>query len=173
MADPAGTSLSVDSVTKTFRVHQERATSLKQFIATGGRNRYEEFDALRDVSFDVADGEAVGIIGHNGSGKSTLLKCMARILTPNAGDDRVNKRMSALLELGAGFHPELSGRDNVFLNAAILGHDAAGDRRCASTRSSTSPVSNSSSTRRSRPTRRACTSGSRSPSRSTSIPSCC
>lgn len=122
MADPARElALRVDSVSKTFKVHQERASSLKQFIATGGRNRYEEFHALRNVSLDVAVGEAVGIIGHNGSGKSTLLKCMAKILTPNEGDIVINKRMAALLELGAGFHPELSGRDNVFLNAAILG----------------------------------------------------
>ncbi|MGB3737372.1 MAG: ABC transporter ATP-binding protein [Ilumatobacter sp.] len=113
--------LSVDSVTKTFKVHSERASSLKQFIASGGRNRYEEFTALDNVSLRVDVGEAVGIIGHNGSGKSTLLKCMAQILTPKSGTIAVNKRMAALLELGAGFHPELSGRDNVFLNAAILG----------------------------------------------------
>ncbi|MFN3255086.1 MAG: ABC transporter ATP-binding protein [Ilumatobacter sp.] len=113
--------LVVDHVTKTFRIHSEKASSLKQFIATGGRNRYEDFYALRDISFEVEVGSAVGIIGHNGSGKSTLLKCMAQILTPNEGSITVNKRMAALLELGAGFHPELSGRDNVFLNAAILG----------------------------------------------------
>ncbi len=118
---PREVALRVDSVSKTFKIHQERASSLKQFIATGGRNRYEEFHALRDVSLDVGVGEAVGIIGHNGSGKSTLLKCMAKILTPNSGSIVINKRMAALLELGAGFHPELSGRDNVFLNAAILG----------------------------------------------------
>ena len=122
MADPSrGIALRVDSVSKTFKVHQERASSLKQYIATGGRNRYEEFHALRNVSLDVSVGEAVGIIGHNGSGKSTLLKCMAKILVPNEGEIIINKRMAALLELGAGFHPELSGRDNVFLNAAILG----------------------------------------------------
>ncbi|NND73420.1 MAG: ABC transporter ATP-binding protein [Ilumatobacter sp.] len=116
-----GYALRVADVTKTFRIHHERASSLKAFIAAGGRNRYEDFYALRNVSFDVAEGEAVGVIGHNGSGKSTLLKCMAKILTPNAGHVEVTKRMAALLELGAGFHPELSGRDNVFLNAAILG----------------------------------------------------
>jgi ABC-2 type transport system ATP-binding protein len=113
--------LRVHGVTKMFRVHHERTNSLKQLIAGGGRNRYDEFYALRDVSFEVKAGEAFGVIGHNGSGKSTLLKCMAGILTPNAGHIVVNRRMSALLELGAGFHPELSGRDNVFLNAAILG----------------------------------------------------
>jgi ABC-2 type transport system ATP-binding protein len=113
--------LTVDNVSKTFRVHHERANSLKQYLAARGRNRYEEFYALRDVSFEVLEGEAFGVIGHNGSGKSTLLKCMAGILRPNAGHISVNRRMSALLELGAGFHPELSGRDNVFLNASILG----------------------------------------------------
>jgi ABC-2 type transport system ATP-binding protein len=116
-----GVSLRVQNVTKTFKVHHEKATSLKQYIAARGRNRYEEFVAVDDVSFDVHEGEAFGVIGHNGSGKSTLLKCMAGILRPNAGTIEVHKRMSALLELGAGFHPELSGRDNVFLNAAILG----------------------------------------------------
>ena len=115
------TALTVDNVTKTFRVHHERASSLKQFIAAGGRNNYEEFTALRNISFSVDAGEAVGIIGHNGSGKSTLLKCMAQILTPNEGHIDIQRRMAALLELGAGFHQELSGRDNVFLNASILG----------------------------------------------------
>ena len=113
--------LEVQNVTKTFKVHHERATSLKQFIAMGGRNRYETFHALREVSFDVAEGEAVGIIGHNGSGKSTMLKCMAGILRPNAGTIVARKRMAALLELGAGFTPELSGSENVYLNASILG----------------------------------------------------
>lgn len=113
--------LEVSHVTKTFRLHHEKANSIKQLIAGKGRNRFDEFTALKDVSFDVREGEVFGVIGHNGSGKSTLLKCMAGILQPNEGFVKVSKRMSALLELGAGFHPELSGRDNVFLNAAILG----------------------------------------------------
>lgn len=113
--------MTVRDVRKTFRIHQERANSLKQLLVGGGRNRYEEFVALDGVSFDVPTGQALGIIGHNGSGKSTLLKCMARILQPNAGEITITKSMAGLLELGAGFHPELSGRDNVFLNAAILG----------------------------------------------------
>ena len=113
--------LSVSHLTKSFRLHTEKASSIKQLIAGKGRNRFDEFTALKDVSFDVREGEVFGVIGHNGSGKSTLLKCMAGILQPNSGSVTVNKRMSALLELGAGFHPELSGRDNVFLNAAILG----------------------------------------------------
>ena len=113
--------LEVDHVTKTFRLHHEKANSIKQLVAGKGRNRYNDFVALNDVSFEVREGEVFGVIGHNGSGKSTLLKCMAGILQPNSGSVRVHKRMSALLELGAGFHPELSGRDNVYLNAAILG----------------------------------------------------
>jgi len=113
--------LTVDHLTKTFKLHHEKTNSLKQLIANRGRSRYDEFTALDDVTFDVREGEVFGVIGHNGSGKSTLLKCMAGILQPNAGSVSVAKRMSALLELGAGFHPELSGRENVFLNAAILG----------------------------------------------------
>ena len=111
----------VDHVTKTFRRHHDRATSLKQFIAGGRRRSYDEFTALDDVSFNVRRGEVFGVVGHNGSGKSTMLKCMAGILHPNKGEVRVHERMSALLELGAGFHPELSGRENVYLNAALLG----------------------------------------------------
>lgn len=112
--------MSVNDVRKTFRIYREKSSSLKQLII-GGRNRYEEFTALDGVSFDVPTGQALGILGHNGSGKSTLLKCMARILRPNSGTITYDKRMAGLLELGAGFHPDLSGRDNVFLNAAILG----------------------------------------------------
>ncbi len=121
MSIVASTALEVDRVSKTFRIHHERSNSLKERLAGRRRNRYEEFLALREVSFAVREGEVFGVIGHNGSGKSTLLKCMAGILRPTSGEVRVHKRMSALLELGAGFHPELTGRDNVFLNAAILG----------------------------------------------------
>lgn len=113
--------LEVDHLTKTFRLHHEKANSLKQLVAGKGRSRFDELTALSDVTFEVREGEVFGVIGQNGSGKSTLLKCMAGILQPTSGSVRVHRRMSALLELGAGFHPELSGRDNVFLNAAILG----------------------------------------------------
>ena len=94
---------------------------LKATVMRGGRARYEEFWALGDVSFEVAEGTTFGLIGHNGSGKSTLLKCLARILEPDQGTIRIDGQMSALLELGAGFHPELSGRENVYLNGSILG----------------------------------------------------
>ncbi len=121
MATNSQLALEVRNVTKSFRVHSEKTNSLKQLLTNRGRNTFNEFTALRDVSFEVTEGEVFGVIGQNGSGKSTLLKCMAGILQPNSGSVTVHKRMSALLELGAGFHPELSGRENVFLNAAILG----------------------------------------------------
>ncbi len=113
--------VSVRGVTKRFRLYQERNQSLKAALMRGGRARYEDFVALDDVSVDIGAGTTVGFIGENGSGKSTLLKCIARILRPDAGEIRVEGKVSALLELGAGFHPELSGRENVFLNGSILG----------------------------------------------------
>jgi ABC-2 type transport system ATP-binding protein len=82
---------------------------------------YDEFWALDGIDLEVAEGSTFGLVGHNGSGKSTLLKCLARIYRPDEGQISINGRMSALLELGAGFHPELSGRENVYLNGSILG----------------------------------------------------
>lgn len=111
----------VSHLSKRFRLFHERHQSLKQSLLNRRRSNYEDFWALRDISFDVPTGETFGIIGHNGSGKSTLLKCLTKILQPDEGSVAVNGSISALLELGAGFHPELSGRENVFLNAAILG----------------------------------------------------
>jgi len=111
----------VSNLWKNFRLYHERNQYLKAAILRGKRARFEEFWALRDVSFSVATGSTLGVIGSNGSGKSTLLKCLTGILTPDRGSVSVKGRISALLELGAGFHPELSGRENVFLNGAILG----------------------------------------------------
>jgi ABC-2 type transport system ATP-binding protein len=113
--------IAVADVSKRFRLYHERNQSLKAAFIRRRRARYEEFWALRDVSLEVAEGTTFGLIGENGSGKSTLLKCMARILRPNKGSIASRGRISALLELGAGFHPELSGRENVFLNGSILG----------------------------------------------------
>jgi ABC-2 type transport system ATP-binding protein len=111
----------VDNVSKRFRLYHERNQSLKASVMRGRRARYDEFMALRDVSFEVPEGTTFGLIGENGSGKSTLLKCMAKILKPDAGSITTHGKISALLELGAGFHPELTGRENVYLNGAILG----------------------------------------------------
>jgi ABC-type polysaccharide/polyol phosphate transport system ATPase subunit len=117
-AEPA---IRVNGVSKRFRLYHERNESLKVSLLRGRRARFEEFWALRDVTFDVVAGSTFGLIGENGSGKSTLLKCIARILRPDEGRIASNGKISALLELGAGFHPELSGRENIYLNAAILG----------------------------------------------------
>lgn len=108
-------------VSKKFKLVHERNNSIKAALMRGRRTVSEDFWALRDVSFAVRQGETFGLIGENGSGKSTMLKCLTRILRPNEGSTRVEGKVSALLELGAGFHPELSGRENVFLNGAILG----------------------------------------------------
>jgi ABC-type polysaccharide/polyol phosphate transport system ATPase subunit len=113
--------ISVEGVSKTYRLYHERNQSLKAAVLRRARVKYESFAALDDVSLEIPAGETYGLIGENGSGKSTLLKCIARILRPDAGTITSEGKISALLELGAGFHPELSGRDNVYLNGAILG----------------------------------------------------
>ncbi len=113
--------ITVDQVSKRFRLYQERNQTLKSALLRRRRATYEEFWALQRVGFDVPEGTTLGLIGENGSGKSTLLKCMARILRPDDGHIDIRGKVSALLELGAGFHPELSGRENVYLNASILG----------------------------------------------------
>jgi len=113
--------VSVEDVSKRFRVYHERNQSLKIAVMRGGRARYEEFWALSDVDLSISHGETFGLVGPNGSGKSTLLKCLARILVPDKGRIATAGRLAALLELGAGFHAELSGRDNVYLNGSILG----------------------------------------------------
>lgn len=111
----------VRNVTKLFRLHHERNQSLKSAIMRGRISRYEEFTAVNDVSFDVKTGSTFGLIGSNGSGKSTLLKCLAKIYAPNKGSISYNGRMAALLEVGSGFHHELSGKENIYLNGSILG----------------------------------------------------
>jgi ABC-2 type transport system ATP-binding protein len=117
--------IEIIEVTKHFRLYQEKLQSVKERIIKLGRAPYEDFYALRDVSFEVAEGQTTGLLGHNGSGKSTLLKCVAGTLRPSSGTIRTRGRVAALLELGAGFHPELSGRENVYLNGSILGFSKA------------------------------------------------
>ena len=113
----------VDGVSKHFRLYKERVRSIKENVL--GRFRahraWEDFWALRDVSFEIPPGEMFAVIGENGSGKSTMLKILARILLPDEGSVELKGNVSALIELGAGFHPDFTGRENVFLNASILG----------------------------------------------------
>ena len=116
------TAIKVENVSKTFRIPHEKTDSVRgAFVNVMKKNSYEEFNALKNVSFDVKKGEFFGIIGRNGSGKSTLLKIIAGIYKPNEGNIKTNGMISPFLELGIGFNPELSGRDNIYLNATVLG----------------------------------------------------
>lgn len=117
----SGVAITVDGVSKRFRMYSERNQSLKAVLLRRRRSAYDEFWALNDISLQVPEGSTFGLIGENGSGKSTLLKCIARILEPDRGSVRSMGKVAALLELGSGFHPELSGRENVYLNGSILG----------------------------------------------------
>lgn len=111
----------VENLGKCYHIYDKPRDRLIQMLSTGHRQYYREFWALRNVSFTIRKGETVGIVGKNGSGKSTLLQLICGTLTPTAGDVRINGRIAALLELGSGFNPEFTGRENVFLNAAVLG----------------------------------------------------
>lgn len=115
------TAVSIEGVSKRFRLYAERNQTLKATVVNRRRVAYEELWALRDVNLEIPVGSTFGLVGENGSGKSTLLKCISRILTPDEGRISVRGDVAALLELGAGFHPELSGRENVYLNGSILG----------------------------------------------------
>lgn len=117
----ASIALSAKNLSKTFRLPRDRRTSLKQTLLSFGRIDYEEFKVLQNVSFEVREGEFFGILGRNGSGKSTLLKLLSSIYTPTAGEVEVKGTLTPFIELGIGFNHELSGRDNVYLNGAILG----------------------------------------------------
>ncbi len=121
MPDDRPVRISVDNVTKVFKVPHERSNSLKQTLLNFRKQGFETFKVLDDVSFKVYQGEFFGILGRNGSGKSTLLKLLAGIYVPSEGSITVNGNLTPFIELGVGFNPELSGRENVFLNGAILG----------------------------------------------------
>ena len=111
----------ISDVNKRFRLYHERNQSLKSAILRGRTSKHEDFWALKDISFDVIEGHTHGLIGSNGSGKSTLLKCLAKIYWPTSGTIEYRGRMASLLEVGSGFHLELSGRENIYLNGSILG----------------------------------------------------
>ncbi len=113
--------IDVQDVSKKFRLYTDKPGSIKELFTKFGRPKYEDFWAVRDVSMQIEEGTVHGLVGHNGCGKSSLLRMMAGIHTPTSGRVVTTGRISALLELGAGFHPELTGRENVYLNASILG----------------------------------------------------
>ena len=113
--------IEVKKVRKKFRLHYDKARSLKDLFLFRRKDRYEDRWVLKGVDFTAEKGEAIGLIGHNGCGKSTLLKLMTRIMYPDGGNIALTGRVSSLIELGAGFHPDMTGRENIYINAAIFG----------------------------------------------------
>lgn len=113
--------IEVRNVTKKFKIYHDKGKMLKERVISWKRNKYEERMVLNGISFSVKKGEALGLIGHNGCGKSTTLKLLTRIMYPTSGTIEIKGRVSSLLELGAGFHPDLSGRENIYINASIFG----------------------------------------------------
>lgn len=115
------TVIEANNLTKYYRLYSSPRDRLRELISFNGRKYHHEFHALNNVSFTIDRGETVGIIGQNGSGKSTLLKIISGVVKPTSGSVKVNGRISSLLELGAGFHPDFSGRENVYMNGALMG----------------------------------------------------
>jgi lipopolysaccharide transport system ATP-binding protein len=113
--------IKVENLSKCYQIYEQPRDRLKQMLMRGRRQYYREFWAVRDISFEIKKGETVGIVGRNGSGKSTLLQMICGTLNPTGGSIQANGRIAALLELGSGFNPEFTGRENVYLNAAVLG----------------------------------------------------
>lgn len=113
--------IEVSHITKTFKVYYDKGSELKERLLFLKRNKYENRVVLNDISFSVKKGEAIGLIGKNGCGKSTTLKLLTKIIYPNSGSIEMCGRVSSLIELGAGFHPDMSGRENIYTNASIFG----------------------------------------------------
>lgn len=121
MKNVGETVITVDHVSKDFKVYFDKGYSLKEKLLFWRRNRHETRNVLNDISFTVKKGESIGLIGRNGCGKSTMLKMLTRIYYPNKGKIKVDGRVSSLIELGAGFHPDMTGRENIYINASIFG----------------------------------------------------
>ncbi len=117
----SGNAIEVRDITKSFKIYLDKGSTFKEKVIFRNRRRYEERSVLKGISFDVKRGEAVGLIGHNGCGKSTTLKLLTRIMYPDSGSIEIKGRVSSLIELGAGFHPDMSGRENIYINASIFG----------------------------------------------------
>lgn len=114
-------SIIVDNVYKVFNVYMDKANTIKEKLMFFKRNKKEKREVLKGINLEINKGEAVALIGVNGSGKSTLLKLMTKIIYPNKGKITTNGKLTSLLELGAGFHPDFSGRENIYFNASIFG----------------------------------------------------
>ncbi len=113
--------IEVNGITKNFKVYYDKGSELKERMLFWKRNKYENRTVLDNISFSVKKGEAIGLIGKNGCGKSTTLKLLTKIIYPNSGNIEMSGRVSSLIELGAGFHPDMSGRENIYTNASIFG----------------------------------------------------
>lgn len=113
--------IEIKHIKKNFKVHLEQSHSLKDYLVFHNRNKVKVREVIKDISFDVKKGEAIGLIGKNGCGKSTTLKILTKILRPDSGTIEMKGRVSSLIELGAGFHPDMTGRENVYINASIFG----------------------------------------------------
>ena len=111
----------VENVSKSFSVYQDKANTIKEKLLFFKRNKKEKITVLKNINLKVKKGETVALIGVNGSGKSTLLKLMTKIIYPDTGKIVTNGKLTSLLELGAGFHPDFSGRENIYFNASIFG----------------------------------------------------
>ncbi|MGN0318119.1 MAG: ABC transporter ATP-binding protein [Lachnospira sp.] len=117
----SSTAIHIENVNKYYKVYNDKSHELKEYLLFWKRNRYEKREVFKNLSLEVKRGCVLGIVGENGSGKSTALKLMSRIIYPNSGRIVMNGRVSSLIELGAGFHPDMSGRENIFINASIFG----------------------------------------------------
>ena len=114
--------ISIDNVEKSFKIYKDKGFTLKERILFfKSRNAYVKNNILRGISFDIEKGDILGIVGKNGSGKSTLLKLITKIIYPDSGSIKINGKVSSLIELGAGFHPDMTGRENIYINASIYG----------------------------------------------------
>ena len=114
--------ISIENVKKSFKIYKDKGFTLKERILFfKSRNAYVKNNILRGISFDIEKGDILGIVGKNGSGKSTLLKLITKIIYPDSGSIKINGKVSSLIELGAGFHPDMTGRENIYINASIYG----------------------------------------------------
>src|SRR3972149_4397796 len=113
--------IEIENLTKIYRLYKSHKDRVKEIVSLNTKQYHHDFHALKDISFSIKKGQTVGIIGQNGSGKSTLLKIICGVTKPTTGTIKVNGRISSLLELGAGFHPDFTGRENVYMNGALMG----------------------------------------------------